>query len=104
VLPKADVFVHHGGTGSVLGALAAGLPQVILPQGADQFLNADTLAGMGAARVVQNDDLRPGAIGDATSALLGDPPERRAAARIAAEIAALPAPAEVVPRLVDLVG
>jgi UDP:flavonoid glycosyltransferase YjiC (YdhE family) len=104
VLPRADVFVHHGGTGSVLGALAAGLPQVILPQGADQFLNADTLAGMGAARVVQNDDQRPDAIGDATAALLGDPPERRVAARIAAEIASLPAPPEVVPRLVGLAG
>src|SRR5215211_3578296 len=43
VLPLVDLIVHHGGTGTVLGALEVGLPQLLLPQGADQFINAEIL-------------------------------------------------------------
>ena len=49
LLPLVDVVVHHGGSGTTLGALAAGVPQLLLPQGADQFANADTLAAAGVA-------------------------------------------------------
>ena len=49
VLPLVDLIVSHGGTGSVLGALANGLPQLIMPQGADQFFNAQFLTEAGAA-------------------------------------------------------
>ncbi len=34
-LKHVDVAVHHGGTGTTLGCLAAGVPQIITPQGAD---------------------------------------------------------------------
>jgi UDP:flavonoid glycosyltransferase YjiC (YdhE family) len=102
VLPMVDLIVHHGGTGTVLGALEAGLPQLVLPQGADQFFNAEILAAAGVARALQNDAQRPGAITEAVQALIGDSPERQAAARIRDEIAAMPSPAEVVPALVDL--
>jgi hypothetical protein len=40
VLDLVDVVVHHGGSGTALGALSAGLPQVVIPKGADQFWNA----------------------------------------------------------------
>jgi UDP:flavonoid glycosyltransferase YjiC (YdhE family) len=33
VLPLVDLAVTHGGTGTVLGALQAGLPQLLIPQG-----------------------------------------------------------------------
>jgi UDP:flavonoid glycosyltransferase YjiC (YdhE family) len=97
VLPLVDVVVHHGGTGTVLGALAAGRAQLLLPQGADQFVNGDLLVKVGAGRVLLNDAQSPGAIGEAVAALLAtDSPERAGAARIQAEIAAAPAPADVV--------
>ena len=41
LLPHVDVVVHHGGSGTTLGALTVGAPQLILPQGADQFANAE---------------------------------------------------------------
>jgi UDP:flavonoid glycosyltransferase YjiC (YdhE family) len=103
VLPLVDLIVHHGGTGTVLAALEAGLPQLLLPQGADQFLNAATLPAVGVARALPNDAQQPGAIRNAVQALLDDSaPERKAAARVRDEIAALPHPAQVVPALVDL--
>jgi UDP:flavonoid glycosyltransferase YjiC (YdhE family) len=103
VLPLVDLIVHHGGTGTVLSALEAGLPQLILPQGADQFINAATLPAVGVARALPNDAQQPGAIRAAVQALLhADAPERTAAARVREEIAALPHPVDVVPALVDL--
>ena len=36
VLPLSTVVVSHGGSGSVIGALAHGLPMVLIPMGADQ--------------------------------------------------------------------
>jgi len=104
VLALVDLVVHHGGYGTVLGALAAGLPQLILPQGADQFHNARSLVTFGAARALLADDQVPGAIGDAVAALLAiDAPERAVIAGLRDEIAALPAPADVVPELDRLV-
>lgn len=102
VLPLVDLMVHHGGTGSVLGALANGLPQLILPQGADQFFNAQFLTEAGAALALQNEEHQPGAIRRAVFALLSNGAEQHMAQQIQAEIAELPAPAEVVPELVSL--
>jgi UDP:flavonoid glycosyltransferase YjiC (YdhE family) len=82
VLPLVDLIVHHGGTGTVLGALEAGLPQLLLPQGADQFFNAEMLTTAGAVRALPNEAQQPGAIGEAVQALLGDCPERQAAAQL----------------------
>ncbi len=55
VLDRVDVAVHHGGTGTVLGAAAAGVPQLILPQGADQFFNAELIERAGVGRGLVND-------------------------------------------------
>lgn len=52
LLPHVDLVVHHGGTGTVIGSLTSGLPQIVMPQGADQFWNADHLASEGACRIV----------------------------------------------------
>jgi UDP:flavonoid glycosyltransferase YjiC (YdhE family) len=99
VLDLVDAVVHHGGTGTVLAAAAAALPQLILPQGADQFANVAAMTRQGSARALLNDAQGAGAIAAAVSALLDDGPERAAARRLAAEIAAMPAPAEVVEQI-----
>ncbi len=99
VLPRVDLIAHHGGTGTVLAALENGLPQLILPQGADQPFNADLLVRRGAAASQPNDAYRPGSIAALVEPLLGPCAERDVAQRIRAEIAAMPAPAEVVGRV-----
>ena len=104
ILSRVDLIVHHGGTGTVLGALAAGIPQLILPQGADQFFNAQFLTEAGAARALLNEDQLPGAIRGAVAALLSEGPERAVAQQLRAEIAAMPLPADVIPELAALAG
>lgn len=108
ILPLVDVIVHHGGSGTVLGALEAGIPQVIAPQGADQFFNGQRLIAIGAGRVVPN-EAPEGSVADAVRGVLDGTAERAVAMSVAAEIASMPAPAEVVRELVafaraELVG
>lgn len=52
VLEHADLVVCHGGSGTALGALAAGVPLVVVPLFADQFENGRRIAAAGAGVVV----------------------------------------------------
>ncbi len=106
VLQLVDLAVHHGGTGSVLGALANGVPQLLIPQGADQFINAELLTEAGAARAIRNEQAEhePGAIRRAVSDLLSGGAQQQVSRQIQAEIAQLPAPAEVLPQLAAIAG
>jgi MGT family glycosyltransferase len=96
VLPHCDAVVSHGGSGSVLGALAHGLPMVLLPMGADQPLNAARCEELGIARVIDAPDATATAIREASEAVLADPDYRLRAARFRDELAALPGPEEAV--------
>jgi UDP:flavonoid glycosyltransferase YjiC (YdhE family) len=101
LLPYFDLVVHHGGTGTVIGSLISGLPQIVMPQGADQFWNADHLAAQGACRIVPTGAL-PGSIATAVTALAEQgAPERAAARRLGGVIAAMPSPDEVARRLLE---
>ena len=60
LLPHCAAVVTHGGAGSTLGALAFGLPLLIVPQGADHFYNADRVVAAGAGIRLMPDRLIPG--------------------------------------------
>ena len=47
ILPEAALVVAHGGTGTLLAALAAGVPVLSLPLGRDQPANAHRLEQLG---------------------------------------------------------
>jgi UDP:flavonoid glycosyltransferase YjiC (YdhE family) len=102
VLPRADVVVSHGGSGSVLGALAHGLPQVLIPMGADQPLNGTRCEELGLARVLDPIAATPESVRDAVSTVLADETYRAAAERMRDEIAALPGPDDAVTLLEGL--
>lgn len=99
VLPDSAAVISHGGSGTMLGALAAGVPLVLLPQGADQFENAVRCERNGVAAVVWPDRADAAAIADALGRVLAEPSFREAAGRLAAEIAAMPSPDEVAERV-----
>ncbi|AQT76095.1 MULTISPECIES: nucleotide disphospho-sugar-binding domain-containing protein [Streptomyces] len=95
LLTASDALIHHGGSGTMLTALQAGLPQLLLPQGADHFTNADALTATGAALRSASDGVDAALL----TRLTVDPDLREAAGRLRAENAALPTPAETVPAL-----
>ncbi|HZM76360.1 MAG TPA: glycosyltransferase [Candidatus Limnocylindrales bacterium] len=96
VLAVADLVVSHAGSGTVLGALAYGLPMVLLPIGADQPLNADRCAALGVAQVLDPARATPQAIAEAAAAVLAEPTYRAAARRLQMAALALPGAQEAV--------
>jgi UDP:flavonoid glycosyltransferase YjiC (YdhE family) len=103
VLARCDMVICHGGAGSTFGALAFGLPILLLPRGADNFYNAERVLAAGAGRRLLDADITPRAVANDVERLLTDARYRAAAARIANEIAAMPAPASTVTALKHLV-
>ena len=100
VLPACDAVISHGGSGTLLGALAAGLPLVLLPQGANQFENAARCARIGVAATVEPEQATSAAIAEALQRVLGRPSFRAAAARVREEFRAME-PADVVAAAVE---
>jgi UDP:flavonoid glycosyltransferase YjiC (YdhE family) len=72
-----------------LGALAHGLPLVLVPQAADQFDNAARAVAAGAAIELRPDALMAESVRAAVDRILSEPSFTEAAARIATEIEAM---------------
>jgi MGT family glycosyltransferase len=94
LFPLCSVVISHAGSGTTLAALAHGLPQLLIPQGADQFVNADRCLEAGVGSRLLPDQVSPDAVRSSLNALLGDDGYRRAAARLQAEIERMPSPEE----------
>lgn len=110
VLSQTDALVCHGGSGTVLGALGAGVPMVVVPSFADQFLNAEAVVASGAGVAVntgfdESGHRRPLGMGDAPriraglEEVLADEAYGRSARHLAALMAAAPTPGEVLESL-----
>jgi UDP:flavonoid glycosyltransferase YjiC (YdhE family) len=95
VLPHCSVVVSHGGSGTTYGALAHGLPLLMMPHQADQFDNAAATRAEGAAEVLMPHEVEPAAIRSAVEALLADEGYATRAQELAAEIAEMPDAAAV---------
>ena len=106
-VPQADVFPHcrvvvsHGGSGTTYGALAHGLPLLMLPHAADQFENAAAARSTGVAETLMPYEIETAAIRLAVEALLADAAYAARAREIAAEIAAMPDSEAVAAALAD---
>jgi UDP:flavonoid glycosyltransferase YjiC (YdhE family) len=94
VVGEAAAVVCHGGSGTVLGALAAGVPLVVVPVFGDQFSNGERVAGAGAGLVVEAATQLTGAVTE----VLGDPGYRVAAEGIAGEMTRQPTVDELLGR------
>jgi UDP:flavonoid glycosyltransferase YjiC (YdhE family) len=70
VLPRAAALVSHGGIGSVAQALAAGVPQLVMPMAFDQLPNAVRLEQLGVAASVRPSGYRAGPVARTLARLL----------------------------------
>jgi UDP:flavonoid glycosyltransferase YjiC (YdhE family) len=85
LLPRADLLVHHGGIGSMSQALAAGVPQVIMPMAFDQFDNIDRVERLGVGRGLTPQRFRGAALAKVMQSLLDDPAVKQRCAAIKAK-------------------
>jgi UDP:flavonoid glycosyltransferase YjiC (YdhE family) len=103
-LRYATVVVHHGGQGTTMSSLAAGLPQLILPRETDGLGNAPAVSAVGAGRLLLAEDVSAEAVQAEVRTLLTDGAYREAAQRVAEEIEAMPGPADTVARFPEFVS
>ncbi|MFJ1755837.1 nucleotide disphospho-sugar-binding domain-containing protein [Kitasatospora sp. NPDC088134] len=105
VLPGSVAVVHHGGNGTALAAVARGVPQLVLPAERPELaVFGQQVAAAGVGRLLTAADGDPlAALPAALAEVIADPAYRKAAEAVGAEVAAMPAPAELVPLLERLV-
>jgi MGT family glycosyltransferase len=73
VLRRASAFITHGGTGSVLEALANAVPMVVVPQAVDHPANARQVLRLGLGRALAPERVTADALREAVLAISGDP-------------------------------
>jgi UDP:flavonoid glycosyltransferase YjiC (YdhE family) len=100
LLASSTAVIHHGGAGTTLTALDAGVPQVVVPQGADGPINAAAVAAAGCGLNVTDEDLDAQLV----ERLLTDESLRSNAVRVRTEMHGMPSPAEVADRLTKNFG
>ena len=96
LLKHCDAVVNHAGPGTVATAMAAGLPQLVVPEEFDAPVLARLLADTGAAIDLRLAEVDADRVHAAVGALLDDSPQRAAAQLLQQEVAAMPSPREFV--------
>ncbi|WP_344535457.1 macrolide family glycosyltransferase [Streptomyces albiaxialis] len=71
ILEEADAFVTHAGMGGSGEGLCTATPMIAVPQGAEQFQNADRLVELGVACRIDTPDATPEALRAALMELTG---------------------------------
>lgn len=99
LLPSCAGIVHHGGAGTTLTALDAGVPQLVLPSGADRYINANAVHKRGVGLRCEDDQIDAAAL----EQFLHDDTLRAEAKHVQAEMRDMPSPASLLPRLAALV-
>lgn len=92
---RCDIVVSHAGSGTFLSALARAIPQLCLPQAADQFVNASACERIAAGITIEPATVTPQRIRDAIERLRIDEHFRTGARAGAEAIHAMPPPDEV---------
>jgi len=59
LLPRSAALIHHGGIGTVAQALAAGVPQMVVPVAFNHFDDAQRLSRLGLGAVLRRQAFRP---------------------------------------------
>jgi MGT family glycosyltransferase len=91
LLPFCDAVVNQGGT-AILPILAHGLPLLLLPQGANQFHNAQACLAAGVGRRLLPHEVTPDAVRREVDAILHDETLREGARRVQRELVEMPGP------------
>lgn len=90
VVPHAALLVSHAGLGTIIGALYAGVPMILISIAVDHPINAERAAALGVATVIDAPACQPEQLEAAIRLALADEQLRAKAAEIREECHALP--------------
>lgn len=82
VLPYADVFVTHGGMGSIVEALYYGVPMVVVPHSPEPEINARRIVELGLGEILAVEDLTARSLAAAVARVAEDREMRRRVAEM----------------------
>ncbi|WP_433259937.1 nucleotide disphospho-sugar-binding domain-containing protein [Actinosynnema sp. CS-041913] len=97
LLRTCTAIVHHGGPGTMFSAIAAGIPQLVVPDGADYHFNAEALHDYGCGLTCASGQVDA----DLLTTLAHDVRLRAAAQRLREDMERLPTPSDLVGEIVD---
>ncbi|QYR22259.1 DUF1205 domain-containing protein [Paenibacillus sp. sptzw28] len=102
LVPTCSAIVHHGGAGTTMNAVVAGVPQLVFPHMADQHINAAAVEkrGIGLTYLPEETDVET--LQWSLFKLLDDPSFTQAAQEVKGENEKQIPPAELIPRLAEL--
>jgi rhamnosyltransferase subunit B len=88
LLPRVEMLVHHGGVGSMSQAMAAGIPQIIMPMAFDQVDNAYRVTKLGIGKSLARERFNARKLGPLIQSLLNNPQVQTNCETIAKRLAA----------------
>ena len=92
LLDRCAAVVCHGGYDTVLDAIDAGVPLVVVPFGADQHINGKSVERLDIERLIDGDNLTPASVQEAVLELIREPRWRENVLRVRDAWRALPGP------------
>ncbi|AXH34180.1 glycosyltransferase [Humibacter sp. BT305] len=104
VVGRADVVLHHGGSGLFMECVLGGTPQIVLPMGADQPFTADRVRALGLGAVLDAVSATPAELRAVVESVRADVATRTRVATLRAETLRLPPPVVAVRAVEDLVA
>ncbi|MFI0464682.1 glycosyltransferase [Saccharopolyspora sp. 5N102] len=99
ILRDCSLIVHHGGPGTTASALHYGVPQLIVPGGADNELCAQRVVDRKVGLAADPSTLDDSVIRELAERLLAEESFSQEAAEVRAEMAAQPSPAAIIDRI-----
>lgn len=104
LISRASVAVHHGGSGLFMQSVLGGAPQVLLPMGADQPLNAARVESLDIGDALDPLSASPGDIARSIRRNLDDAERRRRVVAVRASVVELPSTRQVVERIEEVLA
>jgi MGT family glycosyltransferase len=86
VLAHSDVFVCHGGMGSLMAALSKAVPVIVIPESPETMVNADRVVELGLGRVIAPAALTADVLRDTVREVSADPVCRQRAREMCDDI------------------
>ncbi|CAL9618475.1 Aclacinomycin-T 2-deoxy-L-fucose transferase [Streptomyces sp. enrichment culture] len=105
LLPTCAAVIHHGGGGTISATVAEGLPQLMLPLEGSEYVDmARYVERRNAGLVIEAGHATVEEMRKQLERVLTEPAFREGAAALRADMAAAPAPADIIPQLETLIA
>ena len=102
LMKRSDVVLSHGGSGTMLAAAVAGLPQIVIPSFADQFDNTDAFVGARVALAIEDGEVTSARVAAQLHRILEDSSYRECAGVLARAFSEMATPEVIAAELVEL--